>query len=88
MSEVFDLTCDLVARRSITTEDAGCQALIAARLERAGFRCEHLRFGQTDNLWATHAGPAGDGPVLMLLGHTDVVPPGPVECDKPPANRY
>lgn len=80
MSDVFDLTCDLVARRSITTEDAGCQALIAARLERAGFRCEHLRFGQTDNLWATHAGPGGDtGPVLVLLGHTDVVPPGPVE---------
>lgn len=80
MSDVFDLTCDLVARRSITTEDAGCQALLAARLERAGFRCEHLRFGQTDNLWATHAGSDGDGgPVLMLLGHTDVVPPGPVE---------
>lgn len=80
MSDVFDLTCDLVARRSITTEDAGCQALVAARLERAGFRCEHLRFGQTDNLWATHVGTGGEGgPVLMLLGHTDVVPTGPVD---------
>ncbi len=80
MSDVFDLTCDLVARRSITTEDAGCQALVAARLERACFRCEHLRFGQTDNLWATHAGTGGEGgPVLMLLGHTDVVPTGPVD---------
>lgn len=77
MSDVLDLTCDLIARRSITTEDAGCQAMLAARLERAGFRCEHLRYGQTDNLWATH----GDGgPVLMLLGHTDVVPPGPREA--------
>lgn len=76
MSLVLDLTRDLIARRSITTEDAGCQALIAERLQRAGFRCESLRFGQTDNLWATH----GDGgPVLMLLGHTDVVPPGPIE---------
>jgi succinyl-diaminopimelate desuccinylase len=74
---VFDLTCDLIARRSITTEDAGCQALIAERLERAGFRCEHLRFGQTDNLWATHG---EGGPVLILLGHTDVVPPGPIEA--------
>jgi succinyl-diaminopimelate desuccinylase len=74
---VFDLTCDLIARRSITTEDAGCQALIAERLERAGFRCEHLRFGQTDNLWATHG---VGGPVLILLGHTDVVPPGPIEA--------
>jgi succinyl-diaminopimelate desuccinylase len=76
MSAVLDLTRDLIARRSITTKDAGCQALIAERLQRVGFRCEHLRFGQTDNLWATH----GDGgPVLILLGHTDVVPPGPVE---------
>lgn len=74
--DVLALTRDLIARRSITTEDAGCQALIAERLQRVGFRCEHLRFGQTDNLWATH----GDGgPVLILLGHTDVVPPGPVE---------
>ncbi len=77
MSEVLDLACDLIARRSITTEDAGCQAMLAARLERSGFRCEHLRYGQTDNLWATH----GDGgPVLILLGHTDVVPPGPREA--------
>ena len=51
--DVLALTRDLIARRSITTEDAGCQALIAARLERSGFRCEHLRFGQTDNLWPT-----------------------------------
>lgn len=74
---VFDLTCDLIARRSITTEDAGCQALVSERLERAGFRCEHLRFGQTDNLWATHG---TGGPVLILLGHTDVVPPGPIDA--------
>ena len=40
MSDVLDLTCDLIARRSITTEDAGCQAMLAARLERAGFRCD------------------------------------------------
>lgn len=82
MSDVLDLTRDLIARRSITPEDAGCQALIAERLQRAGFRCEHLRFGQTDNLWATHGGPSDEtpGPVLILLGHTDVVPPGPVEA--------
>lgn len=78
--DVLTLTCDLIARRSITTEDAGCQALVAERLARSGFRCEHLRFGQTDNLWVTH-GDAGarPGPVLILLGHTDVVPPGPIE---------
>ncbi len=78
MSEVFDLTCDLIARPSITPEDAGCQALIAERLATAGFNNEHLRLGEVDNLFATHG--SGDGPVLVLLGHTDVVPPGPREA--------
>ena len=75
MSDVLQLACDLIARPSVTPDDAGCQALVARRLQRAGFACEHLRFGAVDNLWATHGD--GDGPVLVLLGHTDVVPPGP-----------
>ena len=75
MSDVLQLTCDLIARPSVTPDDAGCQALVARRLQAAGFACEHLRFGGVDNLWATHGD--GDGPVLVLLGHTDVVPPGP-----------
>jgi len=74
MSDVLELACDLIARPSVTPEDAGCQALIDARLQAAGFACEHLRLGQVDNLWATHGSGA---PVLVLLGHTDVVPPGP-----------
>lgn len=74
MSEVLDLTCDLIRRRSVTPEDAGCLPLIGARLERAGFRVEHLRYGEVDNLWAVH-GHAG--PTLAFLGHTDVVPSGP-----------
>ncbi len=78
MSGVLALTCDLIARPSVTPDDAGCQALIAQRLEAAGFTIEHLRFGEVDNLWATHG--AGEGPVLVLLGHTDVVPPGPHEA--------
>lgn len=78
MSDVLELALDLIARRSVTPEDGGCQALIAARLERAGFMCEHLRLGAVDNLWATHGG--GEGPVLVMLGHTDVVPPGPREA--------
>jgi succinyl-diaminopimelate desuccinylase len=75
---VLDLTRELVARVSVTPDDAGCQALIADRLQQAGFACEHMRHGEVDNLWATHG--AGDGPTLMLLGHTDVVPPGPREA--------
>ncbi|WP_303746928.1 succinyl-diaminopimelate desuccinylase [Stenotrophomonas pigmentata] len=76
MNDVLALTCDLIARPSVTPEDAGCQQLIAGRLNAAGFNCEHLRLGEVDNLWATHGSGA---PVLVLLGHTDVVPTGPVE---------
>jgi succinyl-diaminopimelate desuccinylase len=78
MSDVLDLTRALIEQRSITPGDAGCQALLATRLELAGFRCEHLRFGEVDNLYAVHVGTEG-GPTLVLLGHTDVVPPGPLE---------
>ncbi|KRA35004.1 succinyl-diaminopimelate desuccinylase [Rhodanobacter sp. Root627] len=74
MSVVFDLTCDLIRRRSVTPDDAGCLPLIAERLERVGFRIEHLRYGDVDNLWATHGNA---GPTLAFLGHTDVVPSGP-----------
>ncbi|CAM0999441.1 succinyl-diaminopimelate desuccinylase [Rhodanobacter sp. Root179] len=74
MSDVFELACELIRRRSVTPEDAGCLPLIGERLARAGFRVEHLRYGEVDNLWATH----GDaGPTLAFLGHTDVVPSGP-----------
>lgn len=78
MSDVLQITCELIARPSVTPDDAGCQQLIADRLRAAGFACEHLRFGEVDNLWATHG--SGEGPVLVLLGHTDVVPPGPREA--------
>jgi succinyl-diaminopimelate desuccinylase len=74
MSDVFELACDLIRRRSVTPEDAGCLASIGARLERAGFRVEHLRYGEVDNLWATHG---TGGPTLIFLGHIDVVPSGP-----------
>ena len=77
MSEVLALTRELIARPSVTPDDAGCQALVGERLRRAGFAVESMRFGEVDNLWATHG--SGD-PVLVLLGHTDVVPPGPREA--------
>ncbi len=72
--DVLALAIDLIGRRSITPDDAGCQPLIAQRLRDVRFTCESMRFGEVDNLWATH----GEGaPMLVLLGHTDVVPPGP-----------
>jgi len=77
MSETLELAKELIRRKSVTPDDAGCQRLIAARLQAAGFAVEHLRFGAVDNLWALHRG--GAGPTLCFAGHTDVVPAGPLE---------
>jgi len=71
----LELAKELIARKSITPEDGGCQDLIAARLERAGFRCEPMPFGAVQNLWARR-GTAQ--PVVCFAGHTDVVPTGPL----------
>lgn len=76
MSTTLALALDLIRRPSITPEDAGCQDVLCARLAALGFRLERLRFGAVDNLWAR----LGDStPVLAFAGHTDVVPPGPLE---------
>lgn len=77
LSPTVELTMQLIARQSVSPEDAGCQELLIARLERIGFAIERMRFGDVDNFWAVRRG--GDGPLLCFAGHTDVVPPGPVE---------
>lgn len=76
MDDVIQLTSKLIERPSVTPDDAGCQQLIASILTEAGFNCEHLRFGDTDNLWARYG---KSEPVFVFAGHTDVVPTGPVE---------
>jgi len=76
MSDVLGLTMDLIARRSATPDDEGCQDLVAARLAAAGFKIERMDVDPVRNLFATHG--AG-GPLLLFLGHTDVVPSGPVD---------
>lgn len=75
MSPTVELTKELIARPSITPDDAGCQEILIARLERIGFEVERMRFGDVDNFWALRRG--GPGPVVCFAGHTDVVPPGP-----------
>jgi len=77
VSEVLALASALIRRASVTPEDAGCQDLLAARLAASGFAVERLDVGTVRNLWASHG---SDGPVLCLLGHTDVVPPGPLDA--------
>ena len=74
MTPTLALAVDLVRRPSVTPEDAGCQPLLAGRLEALGFRTEPMRFGEVDNLWARHG---SEGPLLCFAGHTDVVPTGP-----------
>jgi succinyl-diaminopimelate desuccinylase len=76
MSDTLDLTLDLIRRESITPDDAGCMEAIAARLEPLGFKCERLDFGDTKNLWLRRGETS---PLLVFLGHTDVVPPGPAD---------
>jgi succinyl-diaminopimelate desuccinylase len=72
---VLGLASELIARRSVTPEDGGCQELIAARLRKLDFQCEPMRFGEVTNLWARR-GTAR--PLVCFAGHTDVVPTGPL----------
>lgn len=72
--EIVELARELIRRPSVTPDDAGCQPVIGEYLAARGFDVTHQRFGDVDNTWARH----GDArPLLVLLGHTDVVPPGP-----------
>ncbi len=75
-NETLELAKELLARKSLTPADGGCQEVIAARLEKLGFHIERHRHGEVDNLWARLGNSA---PVLCFAGHTDVVPTGPLD---------
>ena len=70
------LARELIARRSITPEDGGCQELLAQRLEPLGFKVERIRCGEVSKLWARRGSVA---PLVCFAGHTDVVPTGPLD---------
>jgi succinyl-diaminopimelate desuccinylase len=75
-NETLELARSLLARPSVTPEDGGCQQLVIERLAPLGFKAETLRCGEVTNLWIRH----GEGkPLVALAGHTDVVPPGPLD---------
>ena len=76
MSQTLELTQNLMARRSVTPADEGCQDVMIGRLEALGFLIERLRYGNVENFWARRG---SDGPVFCFAGHTDVVPTGPLE---------
>lgn len=69
----IELLRDLIRRPSVTPDDAGCQEVLIARLESAGFTCESMLFSGVTNLWARRG---NEHPVFCFAGHTDVVPPG------------
>jgi len=71
----LSLARELIARRSVTPDDGGCQALLADRLTPQGFHCETLQSNGVTNLWARR-GTAR--PLVCFAGHTDVVPTGPL----------
>jgi succinyl-diaminopimelate desuccinylase len=88
MSRTLHLAEQLISRPSVTPDDAGCQALLIARLAPLGFQCETIASGpetfRVTNLWAKRAGkPASGGAApaktLVFAGHTDVVPTGPLD---------
>lgn len=76
MSTTLELAKALIARRSLTPDDAGCQDILIERLEKLGFTIERMRFGNVDNFWARRGTTA---PVVCFAGPTDVVPSGPIE---------
>ncbi|MFC4297823.1 succinyl-diaminopimelate desuccinylase [Castellaniella hirudinis] len=81
-ADVRTLARALIARPSVTPDDAGCQDLITERLQPLDFVCESLPSGPVSNLWARRGTTA---PLLVFAGHTDVVPTGPeAEWPSPP----
>jgi succinyl-diaminopimelate desuccinylase len=85
MNHTLALTEALIACRTVTPAEGGALDLLEQRLAKAGFQCERLDAGpahlRVGNLVAWH-GQAGTGPSVLLLGHTDVVPTGPLEAWK------
>ena len=76
LNDTLALAQMLIARRSPTPFDNGCQEILIDRLEKMGFDIERIRCGEVDNLWARRGTEA---PLICFAGHTDVVPTAPLE---------
>jgi succinyl-diaminopimelate desuccinylase len=70
------LACQLMARASVTPNDAGCQQILSERLTKFGFTAEPMSSGVVTNTWLRRGRKR---PLFVFAGHTDVVPPGPLE---------
>lgn len=76
MSNTLELAKELISRPSVSPEDAGCQDILIERLQKIGFTVNKLPFEDVNNFWAQRG---STGPLFVFAGHTDVVPPGPLE---------
>jgi succinyl-diaminopimelate desuccinylase len=75
-SRTLQLTEELIALPSVSPHDQGCQQRLAKLLAPLGFRCEVIESNGVSNLWARKGSAA---PLFVFAGHTDVVPPGPLD---------
>ncbi|MFN7985160.1 MAG: succinyl-diaminopimelate desuccinylase [Vicinamibacterales bacterium] len=73
-AETLALAKELIARPSLTPDDAGCLEVVGARLRACGFSVEFIERGGVRNLWARRGDAA---PLVCFAGHVDVVPTGP-----------
>jgi len=76
-----ELAQRLIQQASVTPEDAGCQDILSRVLEPSGFISECLPFGEVQNVWIRRGSTP---PLLVFIGHTDVVPTGPTDQWKYP----
>ena len=72
----LQLARQIIARPSVTPDDAGCTEIFAARLKPLGFSCEFINRNGVTNLWARRGSAK---PLFVFAGHTDVVPTGPLD---------
>jgi len=71
-----NLITDLIKVESISPKDEGCFDIIEPILNDLGFVSERIDYKNVENLYSVFG---NDGPTFCFLGHTDVVPTGPVE---------
>ena len=76
MSKTLELAKALIAKASITPDDNGCQELLADRLKPLGFDIETIHQNGVTNFYARKG---KESPLVVFAGHTDVVPPGPLD---------
>ncbi len=76
MTPTVALASALIEQPSVTPDDRDCQKILTDVLEPLGFACETIRSNGVTNLWARHGTAT---PLIVFAGHTDVVPPGPVD---------